>query len=280
MKTLAVHTGALGDFLLACPAIAALAEDGPVELCGNPERHALAVAAGIAQRAHPLDALSLHEVLADAARVPGRLQHFAQGFDRAVVWMRDPDERIASALRHAGIAQVHCHPGLPHDDWPAHTADYYLHTIGRPPVETYRLPLAPLPGRDVVLAPGSGSPAKNWPLPNFLALAEDLHARGRRITWLTGPAEEGIALPPGDTVLSSPELVILGRELAATKLYVGNDSGPTHLASLVGCPAVAIFGARGLRRWYPIGIQTRMCHGMAWPSAAEIYAEILTLTGE
>jgi heptosyltransferase-3 len=280
MKTLVVHTGALGDFLLACPAIAALAEDGPVELCGHPERHALAVAAGIAQRAHPLDKLGLHEIFADVSHAPARLQQFAYGFDRAIIWMRDPDGRIASALRHAGIADVQCHPGLPQGEGSTHASAYYLHTIGRAPVETFQLLLPPLPGHDIVLAPGSGSPAKNWPLPNFLAIAEDLRKRGRQITWLLGPAEEGIALPSGNPALINPDLVTLGRQLAATKLFVGNDSGPTHLASLVGCPTIAIFGARGLRIWYPIGRQTRVCRANVWPNPAEASAEILTLMGK
>ena len=90
-RTLVIHTGALGDFLLACPAIEALHREGAVVLAGSPERHMLAVAAGIAEAAHSLDTLALHEVLAaEGARVPERFRRFVAGFQRAVVWMRDP----------------------------------------------------------------------------------------------------------------------------------------------------------------------------------------------
>ena len=54
MKTLVIHLGGIGDFILACPAIALLARDGPVALLGNRARLELAVAAGIADTAHDL----------------------------------------------------------------------------------------------------------------------------------------------------------------------------------------------------------------------------------
>lgn len=279
MRTLAVHTGALGDFLLACPALTRLAADGPLVLAGHPERHALAVAAGIAERAFPLDALALHEVLAatggacgGASRLPSRFQAAVAGFDRAVVWMRDPGGVLTRAFAATGVADARCLPGLPHAAWGSHAADYYLDSIGALPARGFTLNLSPAPGLDTVFAPGSGNTAKNWPLGHFLALAKALEGRGHRITWLLGPAEEHIGLPSDAKLLRTPNLVELGRQLTAARLFVGNDSGPTHLAALTGCPTLAIFGPTDPAMWHPLGPRASTLRGTPWPSVQEVLA--------
>lgn len=274
-RTLVIHTGALGDFLMACPAIEALHRAGPVVLAGSPERHELAVAAGIAEAAEPLDALGLHEVLAaEGARVPERFGAFVAGFDRAVVWMRDPGGVLARAFQAAGVGEVLCRPGLPQATWPGHASAYYLDTLGLPPVSAYRLNVAPEPGLDIVLAPGSGSPRKNWPLAHFCAVADHFTRAGRRVTWLLGPAEEGLeSLGPGET-LRCPPLPALARQLAGAALFVGNDSGPTHLAALCGCPTIALFGPGGSTIWHPIGPRSQVLGGDGWPSVEAVISEI------
>lgn len=280
-RTLVLHTGALGDFLLACPALRSLALRGPIELVGHPERHALAVAAGLAKRAHPLDVLGLHEVFAapEAAvkAPPARLRAFLRPFNRAQIWMRDPDDLLAHVFRRAGVAVVGCAPGLPHGDWPGHACDYYLNTVGAResvPTAAFRLELGPsdtpLPQLDIVLQPGSGSPRKNWPLAHFHALSQALLSRGRRVTWLVGPAEADCAPPPGAALLQESDLVALGRALASAELFIGNDTGTTHLAAQVGCPTVALFGPTDPAQWGPIGARVCVVVGTPWPTVEAI----------
>lgn len=272
LRTLVLHTGALGDFLLACPAIAALRTQGPVDFFGHPERHAIAIAAGLGERCFPLDALALHEVFAHPdAPPPATLVTLLRAYDRAVLWMRDPDGALSRAFHAAGISEVITAPGLPHATWPGHVADYYLHTLGLPPIEAFRLTLPnPRPGLDVVIAPGSGSPGKNWPLPNFLELATALEAADCEVTWLLGPAEESLRLPPSARTLQCPPLVSLAEQLAAARLFVGNDSGPTHLAALCACPTVAVFGPKGLPQWRPLGANAHTMLLGHWPSTSDV----------
>jgi len=278
-RTLVLHTGALGDFLLACPALRHLAQRGPIELVGHPERHALAVAAGLATRSHPIGALGLHEVFAAPESAPNdppaKLWRFLEPFDAAHLWMRDPDALLVRTLHAAGVAGVRCAPGLPPDDWEGHAMAYYLHTVDAPAIAPgdFHLDLGSvpdLPSWEVIIQPGSGSPKKNWPVEHFFAVAQNLIARRYRVGWLLGPAEEGCAPPPGVELIREVDLVRLGRILAKASLYIGNDTGTTHLAAMVACPTVAIFSPTDPARWAPRGPHTNVIAGTPWPLPVEV----------
>lgn len=129
---------------------------------------------------------------------------------------------------------------------------------------------AALPRLDVVIHPGSGGKAKNWPLERFLQVSEALEAEGRAVTWCLGPAEESLELPMTAKALKIESLVALARELARAQLYIGNDSGITHLAAAVGCRTVAIFGPTNPRVWAPLGKAVRVVHRSPWPDVAEV----------
>ncbi len=274
MRTLVVHTGGIGDFLLTCPAIARLANDGPVTLLGRPDRLALGVAGGIAEAAHDLDSVEFSSVFAQPS---SRLRNFLAGFERAFVWMRDDDGAIERAFRESGVPEVRCFPGLPPGTWDRHASDYYAACVGESAAPAFRLALAPgSPARDIVIHPGSGGRRKNWPAGEFEALARLLSTRGRQILWSAGPAEEGLSLPETGDRLPEMPLVALGHVLANTALYVGNDSGITHLAASVGCPTLALFGPTDPRIWAPRGPQVRVIQGRPWPSPREVLMAIET----
>jgi ADP-heptose:LPS heptosyltransferase len=104
--------------------------------------------------------------------------------------------------------------------------------------------------------PGSGSPSKNWPTERFLALVQD-HAGDRRWLLVLGPAEEKttaalLALPGVVPVRSAP-VRVLGALLAEAGLYLGNDSGISHLAAAAGAPTLALFGPTDPATWSPVG---------------------------
>jgi ADP-heptose:LPS heptosyltransferase len=105
-----------------------------------------------------------------------------------------------------------------------------------------------------VIHPFSGSTRKNWPLTRFQHLAGTLSAR-LPVAWCAGPEEvlEG--------AVRFEDLRELACWLAAARLYVGNDSGITHLAAAVGTPVVALFGASDPRVWAPRGERVRVVAG-------------------
>jgi ADP-heptose:LPS heptosyltransferase len=104
--------------------------------------------------------------------------------------------------------------------------------------------------------PGSGSPAKNWPADRFAAL---VRAHGAGGPWLLviGPADEDAAAAlqglPGAVPLRQAPARVLGALLARAGLYVGNDSGVSHLAAAAGAPTLALFGPTDPAVWAPVG---------------------------
>ena len=138
--------------------------------------------------------------------------------------------------------------------------------LSRPLAEFGIQPPAPLPRVDVPprprrrgsggRPPGSGSPDKCWPVPRFATVLEWLSRRVPAVV-LWGPAEEARRegldrfLPPNRLSPATP--VELAEALAGARLYIGNDSGPGHLAAAVGTPTISLFGPTDPSLWRPLG---------------------------
>lgn len=110
--------------------------------------------------------------------------------------------------------------------------------------------------RTVAIHPGSGSPAKNWPRGRFEELARLLAARGRGVLVLEGDAERhapAVRDRPGIARISGIEIEKAAALLSICGGYVGNDSGVSHLAALMGVPSTVIFGPTDPAVWAPRG---------------------------
>lgn len=111
----------------------------------------------------------------------------------------------------------------------------------------------------VVLHPGSGDRKKNLPPETWREVAEGVSRRtGLAVQVLLGPAEQergGWAGEGGVRCDTLPELVAALREAA---LFLGNDSGPAHLAALLGVPTAAVFGPSDPGLWRPWGPRVRV----------------------
>jgi heptosyltransferase III len=114
----------------------------------------------------------------------------------------------------------------------------------------------------LIVHPGSGSAKKCWPLERFLALAGALSRRGYAGRIVTGEveAETGIVgrlagadLPDGWTAWTHPTLSALASGIEAAPLYLGNDSGVTHLAAACGARVLALFRSEFVPAWRPFG---------------------------
>jgi ADP-heptose:LPS heptosyltransferase len=115
--------------------------------------------------------------------------------------------------------------------------------------------------------PGMRLPTKRWPLARFAELGRGLGGNGLRAAVVCGPEEEELgsaladALPGSVRLGGQLSLAGVGATAASARLYVGNDSGPTHLALAVGTPTVAVFGPSDERRYGPFG---------EWPDGSPI----------
>jgi ADP-heptose:LPS heptosyltransferase len=120
----------------------------------------------------------------------------------------------------------------------------------------------------VVVHPGSGSEKKCWPAQNFLGIIELLGRQRVKGAIITGEAEKRIegliektSLPPGWSWVRHPPLSRLTGLLRKADLYLGNDSGITHLAAACGTEAVALFRDEFVPSWQPYGRVHLLCAG-------------------
>jgi ADP-heptose:LPS heptosyltransferase len=107
------------------------------------------------------------------------------------------------------------------------------------------------------LHPGSGSNKKNWPIKNFIQVAEYFLTTGLEIIWILGPAEnrlqDEIEKSRTGRILTNVTLPVLAAVLESCSLFVGNDSGISHLAASVNAPVIALFGESDEKVWAPRG---------------------------
>lgn len=136
--------------------------------------------------------------------------------------------------------------------------------------------------RLVAIAPDASYPANRWPADRFATLARRIEALGGFEVVLCGGGGSAalcreIAVRCPGILVSAGQLSIYGTAalLQRASLFIGLDTGTTHLASACGVPFVALYGQRGSGRWYfppcPVGVVLQEpvpCHG-CWLSRCD-----------
>ena len=130
--------------------------------------------------------------------------------------------------------------------------------------ELSRLPLtcpvstpAGITGPYAVFFPGAGRKAKRAPIEVFASLARDMTSKGVTPVFLAGEVEIEQNLvadyPDGYPRIDSPVLEDLAGLLKGAAAVYANDSGPAHLAGLLGTPTTVFFGPTDPAVWRPWG---------------------------
>jgi heptosyltransferase III len=116
-----------------------------------------------------------------------------------------------------------------------------------------------------LLQPGARLPEMRWPVARFAELARWLHtAHGLASVVNLGPGDrelarevhrhlQGVALIAGS--LDARQLIAMA---SGACLFVGNDSGPAHIAAAAGKPCAVIFGATNPTQWHPWQVEHRV----------------------
>jgi heptosyltransferase III len=273
-RILVIRGGAIGDFILTLPALAALRAAFPragLDVLGYPHIARLAAAGGLADEVHAIEARPLAGFFARQGALDERQAEFFRRYAVIVSYLFDPDGVFGANVQRAGAkAQFLPAPHRPDERPDRHAAEVFLEPLQRlaifdaPAVPRLSVPAASadaLPGGPwVALHPGSGSENKNWPEARWAELLALLLARTRWNVLLVGGEAEGgrlerLAGPESGRVrlARARPLDELAGLLARCSAFAGHDSGITHLAAALGRPCVVLWGPTLRPVWQPLG---------------------------
>lgn len=235
-----IRPGAIGDLIVSLPAMECL-RTAYLEVWTTARNVPLV---RFADRVRPIGDTGLDLLECGNARAIEALR----GFDSIVSWYganRVEFREIVARLPFTFF------PALPAEGNGVHAAEFYLEQVrGIAPCESDGVPRIGCPGARenfAVIHPFSGGARKNWPLENFRAMARELE-HAMPVHWCAGEDD-----PPIDGAVRIGDLYELACWLARARVYVGNDSGITHLAAAVGTPVLALFGPTDPAVWAPRG---------------------------
>jgi hypothetical protein len=248
LRRLLIRPGGIGDCILSLPALEYLKADyTEVWVRGD-----VVPLVRFADRVCSIASTGIELVGLPEVDPPAALLDRLRAFDSIVSWYGSNREPFIAAMCALGLA-VEFLSALPALGERMRAADFFLRQVGGQGLAVPRIDCGRLaPGDYAVIHPFSGSAGKNWPLDQFRELARRLPWPVR---WCAGP-DESLA-----DAVRMENLWELARWLAAARVYVGNDSGITHLAAAAGAPVVAIFGPSDPAIWAPRGERVRVVHG-------------------
>jgi ADP-heptose:LPS heptosyltransferase len=187
-----------------------------------------------------------------AVEPPHELLALLRSFDSIVSWYGSNREEFREHVTELSLPFQFL-DALPPAVERMHAADFFLKQAGCSGAAIPRIHCPPAPRADfAVIHPFSGSSRKNWPLERYRDLAQRL---AMRVRWCAGPEEKL------EDAVRIDNLYELASWLATARLYIGNDSGITHLAAAAGVPAVAIFGPTDPGVWAPRGERVNVVSG-------------------
>jgi ADP-heptose:LPS heptosyltransferase len=270
-RLLVFFPGALGDFVCFLPALGFLSRGKQVDLLAN-SRFSDLVSRDVKVRS--LDSYEVRRLFVSGSAREERLRDFFASYSSIFSWTGSGCRTFIQELNSVSQGRARVFPFQPGSER-VHQTDYYLACVGEPALEAnipevYLQPEAVTwsdqywrqhgldEKRVMAIAPGSGAREKNWPDHCFQRVADwwRQHTSGVVVIVL-GPVEEEKggcpALSHEPVIVRNLRLGQLAALLARMDLYVGNDSGLTHLAAALGVRTVALFGPSDIERWAPRG---------------------------
>jgi heptosyltransferase-3 len=239
-----IRPGAIGDFILSVPALECLRSEF-LEVWTSPPSVPLVQ---FADRTRSIPSTGLD--LLGITEPPPSLVEELRGFDSIVSWYGANRPEFRETVCELGLPFTFFR-ALPLSETIQHATDFYLDQVrtitecrsdGIP-----RIRCEEARGDYAVIQPFSGSRRKNWPIEKYRRLASGLQ-RLMPVRWCAGPED-----PPLEGAVRIDDLYELACWLAGARLYIGNDSGITHLAAAVGTPVLALFGPTDPAVWAPRG---------------------------
>lgn len=272
-----IRGGAIGDFILTLPAIQLLRENFPdahLEILGY--QHIVEIAHGrfYANATRSIEYSAMAGFFVPHSTLAADLAEYFASFQQVVSYLFDPDGFFEGNLRRAGVKNLL--PAYVKIDDSQHAARQLARPLERLALfleeaaaqvhlseadrDFARRFLGESAQPVIAIHPGSGSARKNWELENWTNLGRLLKARrpGVRLLLIGGEAD-GPQLDALTAAWRDPDVLVardlalphLGAVLARCRLFLGHDSGISHLAAAVGAPCVLLFGPTDPAVWAP-----------------------------
>lgn len=277
-RILVIRGGAIGDFILTFPALKLLRSNFPschIEIMGY--RHICALAEGryYADAVRSIEYSAMAGFFNPRAALAPELMEYFSNFHQIISYLYDPDEVFSENLKRCGVR--HLIAGSPLMTEGEHAAKQLArpleslalfledpqaeffpspadHFVAEKLTSEWRHPM-------VAIHPGSGSEKKNWPLIYWQELLEQLLADERWGTVLIIGGESDASrllrlkreFQSHDRirVMENQHLCVLGTILSQCRLFVGHDSGISHLAAAAGTKCLLLFGPSNPSIWAP-----------------------------
>ena len=280
-----IRGGAIGDFILTLPALKALRDACPhahIEILGYKHIAVLAENRFYAQAVRSIEYGSLSTFFARKSELPAELANYVASFDLIISYLYDPDRVLENNLRRCGVENLLCGPSrivenAGHAAWqlarPVEDLGITVVDLTQkvfPSIEDRQFAsdfLRLLQQPIIAIHPGSGSREKNWPLENWIALfsregaLSGAEGKGERpspfLVVISGEADRAQTeqlerewKDPNVRFAKNLPLPHLAAVLERS-IFIGHDSGISHLAAAAGANCILLFGPTNPEVWAP-----------------------------
>jgi ADP-heptose:LPS heptosyltransferase len=252
------HRGALGDFILTWPSLFCLRKALPHHQfigIGRTEYMRLAISFGLLntyidkESARLLDFFCGNSIPEEIGSPHG-----------AVLWLTEGQKVVDLLKKSASLPVVSI---TPFPDEQTHLAQYYCSVIQShfpitvPQELSDCFPTKRTEGKYALIHPGSGSPGKNYSPQFYHILKDELTRLGySKISFIFGPVEDEKLNAEDFTkerIERPQDVEVLAGLLSGASLYIGNDSGVSHLSGFVGTPTIVLYKTTDPKKWGVLG---------------------------
>ncbi|MDB5355886.1 MAG: putative glycosyltransferase [Phycisphaerales bacterium] len=275
------HSGALGDFIVTWPVALALARLHPQSrvFCVTQGQKGALAERVLRVESMDMDSGGWHRLFGSSADLPAPAARALAGAHTVVSFLASPDDvwsrNVMVANPEAKLLTI---SSVAPESFAGHQSEFLIDQLAPWPaaraaalqilrsINERGLGNQGAGDGAVVIHPGGGAPRKCWPAGRYLELARRLRGKGRPVRVLLGevelerwPAEQIAQFREAADVRTPASLLDLLGELTSATAFVGNDSGPGHLAGVLGLPTLSLFGSTSSPvRWKPLGPHVRV----------------------
>lgn len=271
-KIIIFRGGAIGDFILTLPAIAAIRKhfkNYQINLFAN--SNVADLAEEYVDQLFHLDSSRFSKLFTNTKSPEPDLADLFSNTELVISYLSDPKGVFHNNIKSMTNSQIiQCQP-KPDESNNIHAADFYLSplkALGITPSDktpritiNYTQPLTPKPDNPcMAFHPGSGSKKKNWPIECWLELIKSIRDKTNwHLIGICGEAEAHLIPllskfmdPQRFHLFNNLKLKDLAIKLSSADIYIGHDSGITHLAAAIGLKGIVLWAKSNYVVWHPV----------------------------